>query len=106
MLLVVAARSEELPQDHPLRHLDAQAHLRLGPFSPAEIRQLAESMAGPLPDEAIDVVRELSGGSPFMASAVLYGLFESARWSPTDTVGASNRWPSPTCSRRAKPARS
>ncbi len=47
------------------------------PFSPAEIRQLAESMAGPLPDEAIDVVRELSGGSPFMASAVLYGLFES-----------------------------
>ncbi|MHB0955178.1 MAG: ATP-binding protein [Pirellulaceae bacterium] len=77
VLLVVSARSEELPPDHPLRRLAAQAHLRLGPFSPAEIRQLAESMAGPLPDEAIDVVRELSGGSPFMASAVLYGLFES-----------------------------
>ncbi|MHB8971643.1 MAG: ATP-binding protein [Pirellulaceae bacterium] len=77
VLLVVSARSEELPPDHPLRRLSAQAHLRLGPFSPAEIRQLAESMAGPLPDAAVDVVRELSEGSPFMASAVLYGLFES-----------------------------
>ena len=77
VLLVVSARSEELPQNHPLRSLDTQAHLRLGPFSPAEIRQLVESMAGPLPDEAVDVVRELSSGSPFMASAVLHGLFES-----------------------------
>ncbi len=77
VLLVVAARSEELPDSHRLRRLNAQAHLRLGAFSPAEIRQLAESMAGPLPDEAIDVVRELSGGSPFMASAVLCGLVES-----------------------------
>lgn len=77
VLLIVSARSEELPSNHPLRRLDAQVHLRMAPFSPAEIRQLAESMAGPLPDEAIDVVRELSGGSPFMASAVLYGLFES-----------------------------
>jgi len=77
VLLVVSARSEELPADHQLRRLNAQAHVRLGPFSPAEIRQLAESMAGPLPDEVVDVVRELSGGSPFMASAVLYGLFES-----------------------------
>ena len=77
VLLVLAFRSEELPAEHKLRRLDFQAHLRLGAFSPAETRQLAESMAGPLPDEVIDVVRELSGGSPFMASAVLRGLIES-----------------------------
>ncbi len=77
VLLVLAFRSEELPDDHALRDLNAQTHLRLGAFSPAETRQLAESMAGPLPDQAIDVVRELSAGSPFMASAVLRGLVES-----------------------------
>ncbi|MCU0962092.1 MAG: ATP-binding protein [Pirellulaceae bacterium] len=75
--LVLAMRSEEVPLEHPLRRLNAQLHLRLGHFSAAEIRQLAESMAGPLPDDAVQVVQELSGGSPFMASAVLYGLFES-----------------------------
>ncbi len=77
VLLVLAFRSEETPADHTLRSLDADTHLQLGDFSPAEIRQLAESMAGPLPDQAIDVVRELSAGSPFMASAVLRGLVES-----------------------------
>ncbi len=77
VLLVIAFRSEETPPDHILRRLQAASHLQLGPFSPAEIQQLAESMAGPLPDEAIDVVRELCGGSPFMASAVLRGLIES-----------------------------
>ena len=77
VLLVLAFRSEEVPADHPLRRLEAQDHLRLGPFTAGETRQLAESMAGPLPDQAVDVVRELSGGSPFMASAVLHGLVES-----------------------------
>ncbi len=77
VLLVLAFRSEEVPADHSLRRLTAQAHLRLGPFSAGEIRQLAESMAGPLPDQVVDVVRELSEGSPFMASAVLHGLVES-----------------------------
>src|SRR5271166_5213338 len=33
-------------------------------------------MAGPLPAEALDAVARLSGGSPFMASAVLRGLVE------------------------------
>ena len=40
-------------------------------------------MAGPLPDAAVDVVRQLSGGSPFMASAVLHGLVESNALVPT-----------------------
>ena len=77
VMLMVAARAEELPDDHSLWRLAAQARLRLAPFSPAEVRQLAESMAGPLPDQVVDVVGELSGGSPFMAAAVLYGMVES-----------------------------
>lgn len=81
--LLISFRSEELPPAHPLRRLNADARLRLAAFSPAEIRQLAESMAGPLPDAAVDVVRELSGGSPFMASAVLHGLVESNALVPT-----------------------
>ena len=77
VLLVLAFRSEELPADHKFRRLDPFAHLRLGAFSADETRQLVESMAGPLPDQAVDVLCELSGGSPFMASAVLHGLIES-----------------------------
>ncbi len=81
--LLISFRSEELPSGHALRRLNADAKLRLAAFSPAEVRQLAESMAGPLPDAAVDVVRELSGGSPFMASAVLHGLVESNALVPT-----------------------
>jgi two-component system sensor kinase len=75
--LIAAARSEEVPEGHMLRKVHPAAHLQLGSFGPAEIRQLVESMAGPLPDEAVKVVDRLSEGSPFMASAVLRGLVES-----------------------------
>ena len=75
--LIVAFRSEEVAPDHALRRLDRCIHLKLAPFRPAEIRRLAESMAGTLPEEAIDVVVRLADGSPFMASAVLRGLVET-----------------------------
>jgi signal transduction histidine kinase/DNA-binding response OmpR family regulator/tetratricopeptide (TPR) repeat protein len=77
VLLVVAFRSEEVPSDHALRQLKPAAHLRLSKFAPDDIRQLVESMAGPVPPEVIEVVTKSSDGSPFMASAVLRGLFES-----------------------------
>ena len=38
---------------------------------------LLESMAGPLPVEAVETICRLSDGSPFMASAVLRGMVES-----------------------------
>ena len=41
------------------------------------MRRLVESMAGPLPDEAVGVIERLAEGSPFMASAALRGLVES-----------------------------
>jgi two-component system sensor kinase len=76
VLLVVGFRSEEVPQGHVLRDLRVGLHLELLPFTAQDVRRLAESMAGPLPDEAIEVVQRLSEGSPFMARAVLQGLVE------------------------------
>lgn len=76
-LLVAAFRSEEVAEGHVLRHSRPSAHLRLSPFGPQEIQRLAESMAGPLPADAIELVSRLAEGSPFMASAVLHGMVES-----------------------------
>lgn len=75
-MVVVAVRSEEVGHDDPLRRVPARLGLTLPPFADADVRGLVESMAGPLPDEAVRVVEELSAGNPFMASAVLRGLVE------------------------------
>jgi two-component system sensor kinase len=85
VLLVGALRSEEVPGDHRLRALHPAAHLRLPPFQAADVRRLAESMAGPLPQAAVEVVERLAEGSPFMASAVLRGLVESGALVPEPT---------------------
>ena len=77
VLLVVAYRSEEVAAEHPLRKIPVSLHLRLAPLRADEMHRLLESMAGPLPDEAVEVVSRLSEGSPFMASAVLRGMAES-----------------------------
>ncbi|MDZ4685136.1 MAG: AAA family ATPase, partial [Planctomycetaceae bacterium] len=77
LVLVVAYRSDEVGSDHALRQLVPASHLRLVPLTPEEVRQLVESMAGPLPDEAVELIVRLADGSPFMASAVLRGLVES-----------------------------
>ncbi len=77
VLLVVAYRSEEVTADNLLRRLPSALRLKLAPFSAEDLRRLAESMAGPLPAEALAVVEQLSEGSPFMAAAVLQGMVES-----------------------------
>jgi PAS domain S-box-containing protein len=77
VLLVVAFRSEEVSASHLLRDLRPSLHLELRPFTSRDVRRLAESMAGPLPVEAIEVVERLSEGSPFMTRAILQGLVES-----------------------------
>lgn len=76
-LVVLAFRSEEVEADHPLRRIEPELSLRLSPLGAGEIERLLESMAGPLPAEAVEVVARASGGSPFMASAVLRGMVES-----------------------------
>ncbi|MFV0443139.1 MAG: response regulator [Planctomycetaceae bacterium] len=75
--LVIAYRSEEVSADNQLRRIAPQLHLEVGPLMPREVRLLLESMAGPLPDAAVDVVIRLAQGSPFMAMAMLNGLVES-----------------------------
>ncbi len=76
-LLIVAFRSEEVAAEHPLRKIRPTLHLRLALLVAEEMQHLLESMAGPLPAEAAEVVYGLSEGSPFMASAVLRGMVES-----------------------------
>jgi PAS domain S-box-containing protein len=77
VLLIVGFRSEEVSASHLLRDLRPSLHLELRPFTSRDIRRLAESMAGPLPIEAIEVVERLAEGSPFMTRAILQGLVES-----------------------------
>ncbi|MCH8147608.1 MAG: AAA family ATPase [Planctomycetes bacterium] len=77
VLVVAAFRSEEVPSDHPLRALTSAAHLKLPTFQSSDVRKLVESMAGPLPDEAVSVIERLAEGSPFMAAAAVRGLVES-----------------------------
>ena len=75
-LVVAAFRTEEVRAGDPLR---AVSRLRqvLSPFGPPDVRALVESMAGRVPEAALNVVLRLSAGSPFMASAILRGLVES-----------------------------
>jgi signal transduction histidine kinase/CheY-like chemotaxis protein len=77
VVLISAFRTEEVSDDHPLRRVGPDLHLRLSPFEPAEVTQLIESMAGLLPAPAVSAVVRLAEGSPFMASAMLRGLVES-----------------------------
>ena len=77
ILLIAAYRSEDVPDEHPLRKLKSALHVKLAPFTAKEVGYLIESMAGPLPAEAIDVISRFSDGSPFMASAILRGMVES-----------------------------
>ncbi|HTJ75802.1 MAG TPA: response regulator [Acidimicrobiales bacterium] len=77
VVLVAAFRSEEVSAGHPLRRVEPSAHVVLPPFAGDEMRRVLVSMAGPLPDEAVDVVAQLSAGNPFMATAVLRGMVET-----------------------------
>ncbi len=82
MLVVAAFRSEEVDASHPLRKLESADHLSLLSFPAENVRKLVESMAGPLPDDAVLVIERLAEGSPFMAAATLRGLVESGALVP------------------------
>jgi signal transduction histidine kinase/DNA-binding response OmpR family regulator len=82
MLLVAAFRAEEVGPEHPMRRIDRVTHLRLPPLAIDEVRQLVESMAGPLPPTVTERIEQLAEGSPFMAAAVLRGFVESGALFP------------------------
>jgi len=75
--VIAAFRSDEVPADHPLRSIVGGQTMRLGPLSAQAMDLLAESMAGPLPQQAMQTVVRLAEGSPFMGAAVLRGLVET-----------------------------
>ncbi len=77
LVVVASFRSEEVPAGHLLRSMDPTTQMTLRPFAHDDIEALCESMAGPLPAEAIAAVAQLADGSPFMASAVLRGMVET-----------------------------
>jgi two-component system sensor kinase len=78
VVVAVAFRSEEVEAGHVLRSFEDPIRLTLEPLRASDVRSLVESMAGVIPDEAVEVVIDLSEGSPFMAAAVLRGLVESS----------------------------
>ncbi len=68
-----------------LRTLQPAAHLTLPTFQASNICKLVESMAGPLPAEAVKAIERLAEGSPFMAAAALRGLVEAGALAATPT---------------------
>ena len=53
------------------------AAIQIGALQNDEVRLLTESMAGQLPEDAVDFVVRFSEGSPLMAAAILRGMDES-----------------------------
>jgi signal transduction histidine kinase/serine/threonine protein kinase/tetratricopeptide (TPR) repeat protein len=76
-LVIIAYRSEEVPDSHPLRELAFRTKLELLPLDQKATSALLESMAGPLPPEVNTKIFESAQGNPFMTSALLRGLVES-----------------------------
>lgn len=74
--------ADERREGCPLRTGPEATRLSLRPFSSAATRLLAESMAGPLPEEVHETVLRLSGGNPFMISAVVHGMVECGALRP------------------------
>jgi PAS domain S-box-containing protein len=101
--VLAAFRSDEVPAEHPLRAVNAAQIVHLGPLSARSIALLTESMAGPLPRDAVDTVVRLADGNPFMATAVLRGLVESGAIvaGPDGWVVDATRLPEAQAARRA-----
>ncbi|WP_145177499.1 ATP-binding protein [Rubripirellula lacrimiformis] len=84
--LFAVARPDEGISNKLQSEVEVSQKLSLGPLTPHAVKQLAESMAGQLPDVAIEVVQRFAEGSPFMAAAVLRGLVESDALRSVDKV--------------------
>jgi signal transduction histidine kinase/tRNA A-37 threonylcarbamoyl transferase component Bud32/tetratricopeptide (TPR) repeat protein len=72
-LLVAAYRSEATL---PPGVLDHASVVEVSPLDREEVHALAESMAGPLPQEALAVLSDTAGGNPFFCESLLQGMVE------------------------------
>ncbi len=77
VLVVVSFRTEDVPPDHALRAIETRARVVLRPFDRGDLERLVQSMAGTVPDEAVEITARLSEGNPFLAAAVLQGMVEA-----------------------------
>ena len=83
MLLLFSMRSEcRETVDGFLKYVKLDRRIELGPLSDKEVALLQDSMTGPLPPVAANTVVKHAAGSPFMASAVIRGMFESGAITP------------------------
>lgn len=77
ILVVAAVVPEWLGENHPLHTLGQVPRLRLPPLPDPDVQRIVESMAGPVPDEGLEMVVRLAEGNAFMVTAVVRGLIES-----------------------------
>lgn len=87
VVVLAAFRNDESHGSIDLSQLRANLYLQLSPLGAQDVRQIVESMAGPLPADALEVILRLAEGCPFMASAVLRGLLECGA-----LLGEDNGW--------------
>lgn len=76
VVIIAACRADQIEGREALTQLRPGLAIQLSPLGDEDVRQIVESMAGPLPAEALDVVLRFAEGCPFMASAVLRGMLE------------------------------
>jgi len=84
VLVVLAFRPEEVPETHRLLAFAPARAIRLSPFGADDVRRQIASMAGRLPDQAVEAVQRDSGGSPFLVTSLLHGLVESGALRPSE----------------------
>lgn len=80
-LVVPAYRAEEVATTHPLMSL---SRLELRPLGARQIEEIIESMAGRLPPEATEAISRQALGNPFMATALMWGLWERGALLPSE----------------------
>lgn len=86
-LLIFTISSEENGDKEFLETVQVEHKHTLGGLSEVEIEQLLGSAGGRLPETAVNVVKSLAEGSPYMAMAILHGLIEKRA-----IVFDTNRW--------------
>ncbi len=73
--------------------VDSENRVRLSLLSQPDVRQIAESMAGPLPAEAVDLLSQNSKGNPFYVESLVRGMVGQGflRWKRGKWVADSSR---------------
>jgi tetratricopeptide (TPR) repeat protein len=80
--VVAAMRTEQIGEEHPARGWVSASTVTLRALNDAQTRDVVSSMIGPAPDEAHAVIRRVSGGRPFVITAVVRALVESGALRP------------------------